>query len=154
VWECAALERGGHWPRPMGALKILIADDHQSVRVLLRNILESVPNWKVCGEASDGTAVIASVRSLHPDVIVMDLMMPECNGLEATRELLRSEPEARVVLTTLHEFPSFAEEARRVGACGCFFKAESGRQLIPAVRAAAERKPFFTSHDLETGRPS
>jgi DNA-binding NarL/FixJ family response regulator len=83
----------------------------------------------------------------------MDLVMPECNGLEATRELLRSEPEARVVLTTLHEFPSFAEEARRVGACGCFFKAESGRQLIPAVRAAAERKPFFTSHDLEAARP-
>jgi DNA-binding NarL/FixJ family response regulator len=141
----------------MGALKILrilIADDHQSVRVLLRNILESVPNWKVCGEASNGTAAIAFVRSLHPDVIVMDLMMPELSGLEATRELLRSEPEARVVLTTLHEFPSFAEEARRVGACGCFFKAESGRQLIPAVRAAAERKPFFTSHDLEPGRPS
>jgi DNA-binding NarL/FixJ family response regulator len=75
--------------------------------------------------------------------------MPECNGLEATRQLLRAEPEARVVLTTLHEFPSFAEEARRVGACGCFFKAESGRQLIPAVRAAAEKRPFFTSHDLE-----
>jgi DNA-binding NarL/FixJ family response regulator len=148
------LERGGHSPRPMGALKILIADNHQSVRVLLRDILESVPNWKVCGEASNGTAVIAYVQSLRPDVIVMDLMMPECNGLEATRELLRSEPEARVVLTTLHEFPSFAEEARRVGACGCFFKAESGRQLIPAVRAAAERKPFFTSHDLQAGRPS
>ena len=148
------MEGGGHLARPMEALKILIADDHQSVRVLLRNILESVPNWKVCGELSNGSAVISSVRSLHPDVIVMDLMMPECNGLEATRELLRSEPEARVVLTTLHEFPSFAEEARRVGACGCFFKAESGRQLIPAVRAAAERKPFFTSHDLEAGRPS
>jgi len=137
----------------MRALRILIADDHQSVRVLLRNILESVPNWKVCGEVSNGTAVITSAQTLRPDVIVMDLVMPECNGLEATRELLRSEPEARVVLTTLHEFPSFAEEARRVGACGCFFKAESGRQLIPAVRAAAERKPFSTSHDSAAARP-
>jgi len=134
----------------MGSLRILIADDHQSVRMLLRNILESVPEWVVCGEVSTGAAVVVSAQRLHPDVIVMDLVMPECNGLEATRQLLRTEPEARVVLTTLHEFPSFAEEARRVGACGCFFKAESGRQLIPAVRAAAERRPFFTSHDLET----
>jgi len=134
----------------MASLRILIADDHQSVRVLLRNILESVPEWVVCGEASTGAAVVVSAQRLHPDVIVMDMVMPECNGLEATRQLLRTEPEARVVLTTLHEFPSFAEEARRVGACGCFFKAESGRQLIPAVRAAAERRPFFTSHDLES----
>ncbi len=132
----------------------MIADDHQSVRVLLRNILESVPEWIVCGEASNGAAVVVSAQRLHPDVIVMDLVMPECNGLEATRQVLRTEPEARVVLTTLHEFPSFAEEARRVGACGCFFKAESGRQLIPAVRAAAERRPFFTSHDLEAKLPS
>lgn len=138
----------------MGTLRILIADDHQSVRVLLRNILESVPDWKVCGEESNGASVVASAKSLHPDVIVMDLVMPECNGLEATRQLLRAEPEARVVLTTLHEFPSFAEEAKRVGACGCFFKAESGRQLIPAVRAAAEKRPFFTSHDLEASLPS
>jgi two-component system nitrate/nitrite response regulator NarL len=138
----------------MGPLRILIADDHQSVRVLLRNILESVPEWVVCGEASNGAAVVVSAQRLHPDVIVMDLVMPECNGLEATRQVLRTEPQARVVLTTLHEFPSFAEEARRVGACGCFFKAESGRQLIPAVRAAAERRPFFTSHDLETKLPS
>jgi DNA-binding NarL/FixJ family response regulator len=138
----------------MGTLRILIADDHQSVRVLLRNILESVPDWMVCGEESNGAAVVASAQSLRPDVIVMDLVMPECNGLEATRQLLRAEPESRVVLTTLHEFPSFAEEARRVGACGCFLKAESGRQLIPAVRAAAEKRPFFTSHDLEASLPS
>jgi DNA-binding NarL/FixJ family response regulator len=133
----------------MGSLRILIADDHQSVRVLLRNILESVPDWKVCGEVSDGSAVVVYAQQLHPDVIVMDLVMPECNGLEATRQLLLADPESRVVLTTLHEFPAFAEEAKRVGACGCFFKAESGRQLIPAVRAAAEKRPFFTSHDLE-----
>jgi len=153
VSECRP-GRGRHALEPMEPLRILIADDHQSVRVLLRNILESVPEWVVCGEAANGAAVVVSAQRLHPDVIVMDLVMPECNGLEATRQVLRTEPQARVVLTTLHEFPSFAEEARRVGACGCFFKAESGRQLIPAVRAAAERRPFFTSHDLETKLPS
>jgi len=137
----------------MRTLRILIADDHQSVRMLLRNILESVPEWEVCGEVADGAAAVRSARKLRPDIIVMDLVMPERNGFEATEEVLQNEPDARVVLTTLHEVPGFAEKAQRVGACGCFSKAESGRQLIPAVRAAASRIPFFTSRDLEA-RPS
>jgi len=133
----------------MGNLRILIADDHPAVRILLRNILESVPDWRVCGEAENGKSAVALAGRLHPDVIVMDVVMPESNGLEATREVLRSDRQARVILTTLHEIPSFVDEARRVGACGCFFKTESGRHLIPAVRVAAQRKPFFTPDDLE-----
>lgn len=133
----------------MERLRILIVDDHKSVRVLLRTILESIPGWEVCGEANNGAAAIAYARRLRPHIIVMDLMMPECNGLEATKQVLQSDPEIRVILTTLHEFPSFPEEARRVGACGCFSKVESGRHLIPAVRVAANRKKFFTSLDLE-----
>ena len=133
----------------MGNLRILIADDHAAVRILLRNILESVPDWRVCGEAENGKSAVALAGRLHPDVIVMDLVMPESNGLEATREVLRSDRQARVILTTLHEIPSFVDEARRVGACGCFFKTESGRHLIPAVRVALQRKPFFTPDDLE-----
>ena len=133
----------------MGNLRILIADDHPAVRILLRNILESVPDWRVCGEAENGKSAVALAGRLHPDVIVMDLVMPESNGLEATREMLRSDRQARVILTTLHEIPSFVDEARRVGACGCFFKTESGRHLIPAVRVASQRKPFFTPDDLE-----
>ena len=133
----------------MGNLRILIADDHPAVRILLRNILESVPEWRVCGEAENGKSAVALAGRLHPDVIVMDLVMPESNGLEATREVLRSDRQARVILTTLHEIPSFVDEARRVGACGCFFKTESGRHLIPAVRVASQRKPFFTPDDLE-----
>jgi len=133
----------------MGNLRILIADDHAAVRILLRNILESVPDWRVCGEAENGKSAVALAGRLHPDVIVMDLVMPESNGLEATREVLRSDRQARVILTTLHEIPTFVDEARRVGACGCFFKTESGRHLIPAVRVAAQRKPFFTPDDLE-----
>ncbi|PYU00478.1 MAG: hypothetical protein DMG34_19360 [Acidobacteria bacterium] len=133
----------------MENLRILIADDHSAVRILLRNILESVPDWSVCGEAENGKSAVALAGRLHPDVIVMDVVMPESNGLEATREVLRSDRQARVILTTLHEIPSFVDEARRVGACGCFFKTESGRHLIPAVRVAAQRKPFFTPDDLE-----
>ena len=67
-----------------------LADDHPAVRVLLRNILETVPRWKVCGEARNGSSAVALATSLHPDIIVMDLAMPEDNGLEATRQVLKS----------------------------------------------------------------
>ena len=133
----------------MGPLRILIVDDHLSIRVLLRNILESVPEWEICGEASDGSAAITLANRLHPDVIVMDLMMPHCNGLEATRQVLQSNQQVRIILTTLHEDPTFVEQARNVGACGCFFKTESGRQLIPAVRVASQKRDFFTPDDLD-----
>ena len=62
------------------ALKIMIADDHSEVRILLRNILESVPEWKVCGEAENGLSAVMLSGKLHPDVVVMDLQMPEVNG--------------------------------------------------------------------------
>ena len=133
----------------METLRILIVDDHKSIRVLLRTLLESIPGWEVCGEANNGRIAITYARQLRPHIIVMDLMMPECNGLEATKQVLKSDPEIRVILTTLHECTSFPDEARRVGACGCFSKAESGRHLIPAVRVASKQKKFFTSHDLE-----
>jgi DNA-binding NarL/FixJ family response regulator len=132
----------------MGPLRILIVDDHPSVRILLRNILETVPEWEVCGEAANGSLAIAQATRLHPDVIVMDLMMPECDGLEATRRVLSTGYQTQIILTTLHEDSAFVSAARRAGACGCFFKTEPGRHLIPAVRIAAEHKPFFTPGDL------
>jgi DNA-binding NarL/FixJ family response regulator len=135
----------------MAALRILIADDHAAVRVLLKNILESVPEWRVCGEAEDGSSAIRLATQLQPDVVVMDLGMPDVNGLEAARQMLMFDNRVRIVLTTLHEFPAFVDAARRVGASGCFLKIESGRHLIPAVRVASQGREFFTPEDLESG---
>jgi len=106
----------------MGQLRILIADDHPVVRILLRNILETVSEWKVCGEAENGSSAVALAGRLHPDIIVMDPVVPEVNGLEATRQVRKFNQEARVILTTLHEFPSFVDEARRAGACAAFLR--------------------------------
>ena len=142
------LTNGGH--EFSAALKIMIADDHSEVRILLRNILESVPEWQVCGEAENGLSAVMLSGKQHPDVVVMDLGMPEVKGFEAARQMLLRNRETRIVLTTLHEFPAFVDEARRVGACGCFFKAESGRHLIRAVRVAMQGKGFFAPDDLES----
>jgi DNA-binding NarL/FixJ family response regulator len=137
------------WSKLMRSLQILVADDHDAVRMLLRTILETVPGWQVCGEAEDGATAVALAGILHPDVIIMDLVMPDTNGFDAVRAVLRSNRNARVILMTLHEIPSFIDEAQRAGACGCFFKTESGRHLIPAVRVATEENSFFTPDDLE-----
>ncbi|HEY6128461.1 MAG TPA: response regulator transcription factor [Candidatus Acidoferrum sp.] len=137
----------------MGSVKILIADDHSSVRALLRNILETVPHWSVCGEAENGRSAVSLAQELGPDIMIMDLVMPGMSGLEATRRVLQFNTKTRIILTTLHDFPSFVEEARKAGACGCFFKSESGRHAIPAVQAAMKRKEFFTSEDLEGTDP-
>lgn len=138
----------------MGTVQILVADDHPAVRTMLRSILELIPEWQICGEAANGDAAVFCATALLPDVVVMDLVMPRCNGLQATRRLRIVAPEIRVILVTLHDFPSFAAEARKVGACGCLFKSHSGKYLIPAVRAAIRGSPFFTSVDLEASPPS
>jgi DNA-binding NarL/FixJ family response regulator len=125
------------------ALRIVIADDHDAIRRLLREILESEDNWVVCGEASDGVEVIERTRDLHPDIVVMDIMMPRRNGFEATREIARIAPGVAVLVTTLYEFPELWRQARDAGAQGCVLKTESARFLIPAVKSVISHQPFF-----------
>ncbi|HEY2460977.1 MAG TPA: response regulator transcription factor [Candidatus Acidoferrum sp.] len=124
-------------------LRILLADDHPAMRVLLRDIVETIPDWQVCGEARDGEEAIASARALLPDVIVMDLMMPRRNGLEAAREITAFAPGTRVLITTLYDFRGLVDEAKKVGARGCFLKSESHQHLVPAVEATANRDNFY-----------
>jgi DNA-binding NarL/FixJ family response regulator len=127
----------------MGPLRILVADDNESIRTVLREILQSESGWEVCGEAKNGEEAIRQARELSPDIILMDIMMPKCDGIEATRELVRSAPGTRVLIMTLYEFPELCREARNVGALGFVGKADTGRCLIPAVRCLAEHKTYF-----------
>jgi DNA-binding NarL/FixJ family response regulator len=110
---------------------------------VLREILQSESGWEVCGEAKNGEEAIRQARELSPDIILMDIMMPKCDGIEATRELVRSAPGTRVLIMTLYEFPELCREARNVGALGFVGKADTGRCLIPAVRCLAEHKAYF-----------
>ena len=95
----------------MKTIQILIADDHELVRKGLRTVLEAQPGWKVCGEAVNGRQAVELAKKLQPDVIVMDVTMPELNGLEATRQIRKALPRAEVLILTIHESDQLASEA-------------------------------------------
>ena len=128
----------------MKTLQILIADDHELVRKGLRAELENQPGWKVCGEAVNGRQAVALAKQLGPDVIVLDVTMPELNGLEATRQILKAIPKAEVLILTMHESEKLVSEVLAAGAHGYILKADTSRLLVSAVESLAQHQPFFT----------
>ncbi len=130
----------------MRNLRIVIADDHDVVRRGLREILESEPNWEVVAEAVNGREAVQLVNQHKPDVIVIDLSMPELNGLTATKQILQMQPKTEVVLLTMHDSEQTISEVLQSGARGYVLKSDAGRDLITAVRAVAKHTPYFTPH--------
>lgn len=125
--------------------RILIADDHEVICSGLRRVLEVQPGWEVVAEASDGKDAIRKAALTKPDVAVLDCMMPLVNGVEATRQIRARVPETEVLIFTLHEDERLIEEILRAGARGYVLKSDVSGQLLDAVQALAEHKPFFTS---------
>ena len=128
----------------MTTTRILLADDHEVVRQGLRVLLEAQPGWEVVGEAENGREAVEKVRALKPDVVVLDITMPELNGLEATRQILKAAPQTEVLILTMHESEQVAREVLSAGARGYLLKSDAGRDLVSAVDALRHRRPFFT----------
>jgi DNA-binding NarL/FixJ family response regulator len=128
-----------------GTLKVLVADDHEVVRKGLRTILEEQPGWEVSGEASDGREAVDKVRALKPDVTVVDVGMPGLNGLEATRQMLKNDPETKVLILTMHESDPLIREVLDAGARGYLLKSDAGKDLVSAVEAIRRNKTYFTA---------
>ena len=129
----------------MMPVRILIADDHEIVRRGLRVLLENQPNWTVVGEAVTGRQALEQAKNCTPDVAVIDIGMPELNGLEATRQILKILPQTEVLILTMHESEQIIREVLAAGARGYVLKSDAGRDLVSAVDALRHHRPFFSS---------
>lgn len=129
----------------MGAFRILVADDHEVVRKGLVALLQAQPEWQVCGEAGDGREAVDKALELKPDVMILDIGMPTLNGLEATRQILKTNPHARVLILTLHDSDQVVREVLNAGARGFLLKSDAARDLVAAVEALRHDKTYFTS---------
>jgi DNA-binding NarL/FixJ family response regulator len=134
----------------MKSVRVLIADDHEVVRKGVRSVLEAQPGWKVVGEARTGREAVVMAIETRPDVVVLDISMPELNGLEATRQI-RSVVPAKILVLTVHGSEQVLSEVLDAGADGYVLKAEAGRTLVEAIRAVLGHREFFSEH-AQSGR--
>jgi len=133
----------------MSAFRILIADDHEIVRHGIRTLIAEHPGWEVCGEAVDGRDAVEKARALCPDLALLDVGMPNLNGLDAARQILAFAPRTRVLILTMHESEQVVREVLEVGARGFLLKSDAARDLVSAVEALQRRTTFFTSSVAE-----
>ena len=124
-------------------LRILLADDHDIVRRGLKDLLEQHVGWQVCAEASNGREAVELALQHRPQVAVIDLSMPELNGLEATRRIRQTLPDTEVLIFTMHESEELIREVLGAGARGYLLKSDAVRQLIPAVESLSQKNPYF-----------
>lgn len=129
----------------MHGLRILIADDHEVARKGIRSILESHPGWEVCAEAKDGREAVEYASQFKPDLLLIDIGMPNLNGLDAARQILAAMPEALILILTIHDSEHIVREVLAAGARGFLLKSDAGRDLVAAVEALQGRRTFFTS---------
>lgn len=123
--------------------RILVADDHEVVRQGVRAILQARPDWEICGEAADGREAIRLTKQLRPDVVVMDITMPNMSGLEASQEIFKLNLPTRVLIFTMHESKSLAPSVRKAGAQGYVVKSRAARDLIEALDRLLQGGTFF-----------
>jgi len=129
----------------MTSIRILVADDHSIVRRGVRALLESQAGWTICGEAATGAEAILKAKRLKPDIIVMDISMPELNGLEATRQIHAVMPEIPVLILSMHESDQHVREMLDAGARGYVLKSDLDRNLSVAIQTLRQGKTFFSA---------
>jgi len=133
----------------MRTVRILIADDHDLVRRGQKALLESHAGWEVCGEATTGREAVAKAEELKPDIAILDITMPELNGVDAAKRIREASRNTEVLILSMHYSDELIREILAAGVRGYVLKSDSGRDLIIAVEALANHKPFFTSRATE-----
>jgi two-component system response regulator NreC len=128
----------------MRKIRILLADDHQLMRSGVRLMLEREPDLAVVGEASDGREAVSLTKSLKPEVVVMDIGMPNLNGIEAAQQMTEEDPDLAIVMVSMHSDESYVLRALKAGARGYLLKDSAEADLIKAVHAVGGGKSFFS----------
>ncbi len=132
-------------------VEILVADDHEVMRQGMKGLLEMEQEWHVCAQASDGREAVALAARVSPNVAVLDLSMPELNGLEATRQIMKVSPSTKVLIFTVHDSEHLAREVLESGAHGYVLKTDAATQLASAVKAV-EAGSHYVSPRLSHAR--
>jgi DNA-binding NarL/FixJ family response regulator len=126
-------------------VRILIADDHALIREGTRGVLARQPGWEVCGQASTGREAVAQALALKPDVVILDMTMPELNGLDAAIQIKRDLPETEIAMLSSYSSEDLIRSAFEAGVKSFIVKTETEEYLVEAVKALASHKPFLTS---------
>ena len=124
--------------------RVVLADDHSVVRQGLRAWLERSGHVQVVGEAADGREAVALVEQLQPDVVIMDIAMPMLNGIDATAQITRRNPDTKVIILSMHADESYILRALGAGAKGYLLKESTETDVLPAVQSVRDAKPYFT----------
>jgi DNA-binding NarL/FixJ family response regulator len=126
-------------------LRILIADDHDLMRRGLKALIANHPGWEICAEATKGREAVAKTATIRPDIVVLDVCMPELNGIEATRQIRKASPRTEVLILSVHHSDHLIREVLDAGARGFVLKSDSATDLVSAIESLAMHKPFFTA---------
>jgi DNA-binding NarL/FixJ family response regulator len=130
-------------------LRILIADDHDLMRRGIRALLQSHAGWEVCGEAHTGREAVAKAEELKPDIVILDISMPDLNGVDAAKRIRKGSPDTEVLILSVHYSDQLIRDILEAGVRGYIVKSDSDRDLIIAVETLANHKPFFTPRATE-----
>lgn len=128
----------------MSRLRIIIADDHGLIRQGVKAVIESQRAWQLCGEADNGRAAVELARKHKPEIAVLDITMPELNGLDVTRQLKTASPKTKVLILTMHDSEALADEVLQAGARGYLLKSDAAELLPKAIETLAAGKNFLT----------
>jgi DNA-binding NarL/FixJ family response regulator len=131
------------------SLRILVVDDHDIIRRGLKQLLTARQGWEVCGEAKTGREAVSMAEQLKPDMVVMDISMPDLNGLEAARRIHKVLPKTGILILTMHFSDQLVRDVVDSGARGYILKSDADKELVSAVEAIANRRTFFTARASE-----
>jgi DNA-binding NarL/FixJ family response regulator len=133
----------------MKALRILIADDHDLMRRGVKALLQSHPGWEICAEAQTGREAVAKAQELKPDIAILDISMPDLNGVDAAKRIRKESPDTEVLILSVHYSDQLIRDILEAGVRGYIVKSDSDRDLIIAVETLANHKPFLTPRATE-----